>query len=229
MDEGSCQGGAGPGFQKGHARGTVDAGEQQQQLQAGSDAGTYLLSLPVNGCCFCAEGLLHVTQVIEFPNFLQRVHKLYVDWDKKLSEVQAKTQFLTPSSSSCAVQRNASVQQIRQLALRTPCAIMKLLKRAGGTFDAHVSEVKVLVKEGTRKIASADGSDEDWKISFHFVFQVLIFLEAHLCGMHAYAEHVGGTDHHDVHAIQGRLRPHGRGHPKVSGPPQPCSGPEPGG
>lgn len=40
-------------------------------------------------------------QLIEFPNFLQRTHKLYVDWDKMLSDVESRTHFL-PSSSSGA-------------------------------------------------------------------------------------------------------------------------------
>ena len=124
-------------------------------------------------------------QVIEFPNFMQRTHKFYVDWDKKLSEVEDQTYFFPGKSSSSSggdfLQRRAKVEKIRQLALGTPCAIMRLLSLCGSPFS---SSVEVFVKEGTRKQnkkrndkeKSDDGEEgeSDWKISFHFVFQILV-------------------------------------------------------
>jgi hypothetical protein len=124
-------------------------------------------------------------QLIEFPNFLQRTHKLYVDWDKKLSEVEKLGEGFLPHRHSSneneygVVHRRANVERIRQLALQTPQAVLHLLKNMGcelqsphpGSEDSDCKEttVKVYIKEGTRPLMP-DG--KDWKISFHFVFQV---------------------------------------------------------
>ena len=121
-----------------------------------------------------------VLQVIEFPNEFQKIHKFYIDWDKKLSETlllpaysasQQSTQQFIPAKSAC-------VEKIRQAALGTPAAVLRMLHELGkDAFDlSHMPEeefVTVLVKEGTRKISPASSQEEeDWKISFHFVFQV---------------------------------------------------------
>ena len=133
-------------------------------------------------------------QLIEFPNFLQRTHKLYVDWDKKLSEVEKLGEGFLPHRHSSneneygVVHRRANVERIRQLALQTPQAVLHLLKKMGCELqlppsaliccrddddvehsNCNETTVKVYVKEGTRPM-TPDG--KDWKISFHFVFQV---------------------------------------------------------
>jgi hypothetical protein len=127
-------------------------------------------------------------QIIEFPNFLQRTHKLYVDWDKKLSDMErlptdTSEGFLPhrPNTQGYGViERRANVEKIRQLALKTPCAIVRLLEKMGCQFlfGDDGATIKVYVKEGTRPTAAAaategdEGGMADWKISFHFVFQV---------------------------------------------------------
>lgn len=125
-------------------------------------------------------------QIIEFPNFLQRTHKLYVDWDKKLSDMErlenkCSVKFLPHQRGGGGggegynlMQRRANVERIRQLALQTPSAVMRLLKQMGCEFlHCHSQEgtIKVYVKEGTRP-TKTESEEEDWKISFHFVFQV---------------------------------------------------------
>jgi hypothetical protein len=67
------------------------------------------------------------------------------------------------------------VEKIRQAALQTPAALMRILSTsANNLFADGTDSVIVLVKEGTRKIQPSQGCPADWKISFHFVFQVLL-------------------------------------------------------
>ena len=111
--------------------------------------------------------------VIEFPNDFQCIHKFYIDWDKKLSEAGFTT---TSSSALGCMQKNLLVEKMRNIALGTPLAVVKILTAAGPDvfkfLDGGCGEnIRVLVKEGTRKML--DSSEEDWKISFHFVFQVV--------------------------------------------------------
>ena len=112
-------------------------------------------------------------QVIEFPNALQRTLKLYVDWDKKLSDVRSRTLFLDESENSM-MQRRSDVERIRQLAMGTPSAVTRLLKKLGCSITGSGSSsiiIRVVVKEGTRPLSV---SQEDWKISFHFIFQITV-------------------------------------------------------
>lgn len=110
-------------------------------------------------------------QVIEFPNALQRTLKLYVDWDKKLSDVRSRTLFLDEAENSM-MQRRSDVERIRQLAMGTPSAVTRLLKKLGCSITgSSSSSIRVVVKEGTRPLSV---SQEDWKISFHFIFQITV-------------------------------------------------------
>lgn len=104
-------------------------------------------------------------QVIEFPNDIQRIHKLYVDWDKKLSE----TGLLVGQEDALVGHVGIAVEKVRQCALTTPAAVLRILNSLGSDkFElGGQGGVQVLVKEGTRKTGTSD-----WKISFHFVFQV---------------------------------------------------------
>lgn len=114
-------------------------------------------------------------QVIEFPNALQRTLKLYVDWDKKLSDVRTRTNFLQTGDQESVVQRRADVEAIRKLALGTPAAVMRLLKAMGCSSSSSMhgegNDVRVIVKEGTRPLTQGE---QDWKISFHFIFQIVV-------------------------------------------------------
>lgn len=67
---------------------------------------------------------------------------------------------------------------LRNLAMRTPEAVCGILSSMG-CIDPQ-SSVNVLVKEGTRRVVDQDGV-EDWKISFHFVFQVAVSLFQFRC------------------------------------------------
>lgn len=62
----------------------------------------------------------------------------------------------------------ADIERIRQLALGTPRAIARILRDEAGRI-AEADELFVLVKEGTRDL---DGGST--KVSFHFVFQLLV-------------------------------------------------------
>ena len=133
--------------------------------------------------CVCVAELLSnfgqmfdkflLLQVIEFPNALQRTLKLYVDWDKKLSDVRTRTNFLQNGDQESVVQRRADVEAIRKLALGTPAAVMRLLKAMGCSSSMHRNgnDVRVIVKEGTRPLTQGE---QDWKISFHFIFQIVV-------------------------------------------------------
>lgn len=115
----------------------------------------------------------HVTrlkkwQVIEFPNVFQRIHKFYIDWDKKTSEVA----FFDDSSGGSFLQRSAGIERLRLAALGTPAAILRILQTCVPGFALEQDDVRVLVKEGTRNVSSTD-----CKVSFHFVFQILVTTE----------------------------------------------------
>lgn len=168
-------------------------------------------------------------QIIEFPNFLQRTHKLYVDWDKKLSDVEKLGgNFLphpTNSENYGVIQRRTNVERIRQLALETPCAIMRFLESMGCQLLLHPdgdmrkdTSVQVYVKEGTRPIApqteAAGGSQKssaanelkDWKISFHFVFQIFVSSTQFRMIYHRMSELIRDSSNHKDLAIALNLR-----------------------
>ena len=116
-----------------------------------------------------------------------------MDWDKKLSDMERLPAAASASGEGFlphrpntqgygVIERRANVEKIRQLALKTPCAIVRLLEKMGCQFlfGDDGATIKVYVKEGTRPTAAAaaaaaegdEGGMADWKISFHFVFQV---------------------------------------------------------
>ena len=125
------------------------------------------------------------------------MRKPYIDWDLKLSALEdsgffdgiepadiCKESFADCSSSSTEEWPKEypwKVQVIRRIALRTPMVVCEMLRRMkcfvapDGEDDDEDDGVYVLVKEGTRRIGGSDKCDteaSDWKISFHFVFQV---------------------------------------------------------
>jgi hypothetical protein len=170
-----------------------------------------------------------VVQFIEVPNLMQRVMKVYVDWDLLLSTVE-RSGFFADHCHLGLDSPEAQVEYLRNLALRTPAVMCTILRDAGllsaqqdaqvGTRALGGESVFVLVKEGTRKAAChvspaasagaaacgasaasapvqalqfprLDGGKtngrvdagisshqanhgSDWKISFHFIFQILV-------------------------------------------------------
>lgn len=125
------------------------------------------------------------------------VRKFYQDWDCSLSKVEASGFFdglddsllshaefdasILHSSASSPRDYPWKVQVLRRIALDTPQTVCKMLARMK-CFRSQEDEdaMFVLVKEGTRRVVAVDkgqssaGGGEDWKISFHFVFQVTV-------------------------------------------------------
>lgn len=83
--------------------------------------------------------------------------KFYCDWEKLLSTMQ----FL---EGDTVLDR---VEEARELALRTPLLLIDIMVELGWVKD-HFT-VQTVVKEGTREVG-----DAEWKISYHFIFQLLI-------------------------------------------------------
>jgi hypothetical protein len=71
-------------------------------------------------------------QVIEVPNASQRMHKLYIDWDKKLSQV----------AGICII---GDRDRLRDAALQAPADFLSILHKAGDA-RLHADNVKVVVK-----------------------------------------------------------------------------------
>jgi hypothetical protein len=65
-------------------------------------------------------------QVIEVPNATQRIHKLYIDWDKMVPSGLDKEDF-------------------RKVALNSPAEFLKILHKVGAS-SLHAAQVKVIVK-----------------------------------------------------------------------------------
>ena len=82
------------------------------------------------------------------------------------------------------------MDQLRKLALQTPLAICEILANQLKCIPEHVQDVHILVKEGTRPSRTALSKEEsgdvmgkrggaqpkdqqEWKISFHFIFQIV--------------------------------------------------------
>lgn len=87
----------------------------------------------------------------------QQIIKLYMDWDADAKLLQ----FLGEEDNI------VKVDAVRTLALGAPAAMCGILTKLG-MLDCG-EEVQVLVKEGTRK-----RSDGSWKVSFHFIFQIVM-------------------------------------------------------
>ncbi len=112
---------------------------------------------------------------MQTPSNLSLVLKFYIDWDERAKELQGC------SYVQGAATIKAQVQLWRELALQTPAVICEMLRKELQCVPHDVQDIFVLVKEGTRSIlkagASADGAAvggmvKDWKISFHFIFQI---------------------------------------------------------
>lgn len=124
-------------------------------------------------------------QVIEFANPFQKIHKFYIDWDKKISEIAFET-----NGHAGATRGQQQVETVRQAALKTPAAVMRILHQLGDevfSVTRGASSVEVVVKEGTRKLPS------DWKVSFHFVFQLLLTTEQFKAVYEHLAQHISGS------------------------------------
>lgn len=67
--------------------------------------------------------------MIEVPNSRQKIHKLYIDWDKMLSQAEG-------------IQ---SKDDLRNVALGAPADFLKILHKVGST-KFHADSVKVIVK-----------------------------------------------------------------------------------
>ena len=119
---------------------------------------------------------------------MQGTQNLYFDWDLKLP---ALSSLHYPSlSSSHDDEQLGVVDQLRKLALQTPLAICEILANQLKCIPEHVQQIHVLVKEGTRpsriELTKRDLGDvmgrtggvqlkdqQEWKISFHFIFQIV--------------------------------------------------------
>lgn len=80
-----------------------------------------------------------------------------MDWDKKLSDVRTRTSFLPGNQGEDNVlQRRYDVEKIRQLAMGTPAAVARLLRKLGCccccSEQLPAQRVRVIVKEGTRPL-----------------------------------------------------------------------------
>jgi hypothetical protein len=125
---------------------------------------------------------------LQVPSLLQQTQKFYIDWDLKLSDVVARsdvprTNAVDEHGSGVPAERGeenmqdwvslsaSSVETLRALALGTPRAIVSVLRDK--SLIEEETNVFVVVKEGSRRVAAAGGNG-DYKISFHFVFQLFV-------------------------------------------------------
>jgi hypothetical protein len=102
-----------------------------------------------------------VISVVEIPTSLQGMQKLYIDWDKKLSEMLP----LLPPGSGMDV---PTLKHARALALQTPAVFCRVLQHVG--VLSPCDSVQVTVVEGSRWKSGMT----ECKVSFHFVFQILL-------------------------------------------------------
>jgi hypothetical protein len=129
---------------------------------------------------------------VQVPSHLQRTQKFDVDWDMKLSVVERSQAFL--DSINHMQDPSARVEAVRQIALLTPSVICRMLRDMGCLLPDS-DFVHVIVKEGTRPV---DGGI-DWRISFHFLFQILITLAQFRCLYEMLIQHMaasGSNNHH---------------------------------
>jgi hypothetical protein len=104
----------------------------------------------------------------------------------KLSVLERSQAFL--DSINHAPDQAARVEAVRQIALLTPPVICRMLRDMGCLLPDS-DFVHVVVKEGTRAI---DGGI-DWKISFHFVFQIFITLAQFRCLYEMLIQHMAAS------------------------------------
>jgi hypothetical protein len=116
---------------------------------------------PLQGLLACAQTMVvpnsdHIS-FVEWPVVDQGVRKFYIDWERMMSSV--------PES--------VTVEELRELALKTPALICSILQTAE-CID-NETEVTVIVKEATRSVkanARLGKTKYDTKVSMHFIFQV---------------------------------------------------------
>jgi hypothetical protein len=99
-----------------------------------------------------------VLSIVEIPNVLQLVQKMYIDWDFKENQLE----YLN-AIQDC----DARLLAARNLAAKTPSLICSILIFLGIIPSEDV--VEIVIKEGTRWIPEK----KTYKISMHFVFQLL--------------------------------------------------------
>ena len=154
----------------------------------------------------------------QVPNPLQRTLRPYVDWDMQLSTIEHSKFFelfteddwkqhllsdtLTitdietermlhfDSSKQRQQQRPWKVEFVRRLGLCVPSVVCAMLKHMG-CIEASAKDVFVAVKEGTRELQPNDVGTIDWKISFHFVFQITVSLTQFKCLYEMITSYIG--------------------------------------
>jgi hypothetical protein len=99
-----------------------------------------------------------ILSIVEIPNVLQLVQKIYIDWDFKENQLEYLNDI-----QDC----DARLLAARNLAAETPALICSILILLGIILPEDV--VEIVVKEGTRWIPEKKA----YKISMHFVFQLL--------------------------------------------------------
>ena len=114
---------------------------------------------------------------MQVPILLQRTYNFYTDCDLKLSTVEKSQIFSSGPRALWSVHQK--LQFVREMVLSVPSAVCLML-RDMGCIPNTAKDVFVLVKEGTRELddspgllSSAAQQPRDWKISFHFVFQIM--------------------------------------------------------
>jgi hypothetical protein len=138
------------------------------------------------------DDLGHICRA-QVPNPLQRTLKPYVDWDMKLSTVEESQFFESFAEIDWIAFKKQHehvdskyddpgvpwrVNFVRHLGMCVPVVVGMMLKDMG-CIDA-CADLCVLVKEGTLATVNKDG-DGDWKISFHFIFQITVSLTQFKC------------------------------------------------
>jgi hypothetical protein len=94
--------------------------------------------------------------ILECPLDVQGIRKFYIDWERLLGSMPI----------------GMTADGLRDLALQTPALVCRILQDAG--CIERDTTVCVVVKEGTRTVRGVDKVYDDVKVSFHFVFQILV-------------------------------------------------------
>jgi hypothetical protein len=136
-------------------------GEKERKRDESESYRMHKIYTHAQDCVLCCRELLtgdnNVLSVVEIPNILQLVQKVYIDWDLL-------------SSNICYLDHLNNVEKLdvcRRLAEKTPSVICSILISLGMISSMDI--VEVVVKEGTRWVEEKKA----FKISMHFIFQII--------------------------------------------------------
>jgi hypothetical protein len=104
--------------------------------------GDFLLTCAERITADCFHDMQELMSMIEIPHSLQSMRKLYIDWDMQLSKVH----FL--EMGPCDFDNDVNkMMLVRQVALRVPAVVAKILVATGHILATDV--IQVVVKEGS--------------------------------------------------------------------------------